>query len=66
MIHRLHELLKDKGDLAVSITLWPIEEVDLWIRDQSDPYETPKTVFTANNERLDDVILEAISWVETQ
>lgn len=64
MIYRLHELLKEKEHYALSISLWPIEEVDLWIRDQSDSYELPKNVFHANEASLDTAILKAITFLE--
>lgn len=66
MIHRLHELLKEKEHFAVSLTMWPIDEVDLWIRDQSDPYDTPKNIFNANGESLDEVVFKAITFIETR
>jgi hypothetical protein len=70
MIYRLHELIKEKEDqkksFAVSITLWPIDEVDLWIRDQSDPHDAPVNIFHANGESVDEVLLKAITFIEAR
>jgi hypothetical protein len=69
MIHQLHELLKEKEDqkksYAISITLWPIDEVDLWIRDQSCLNDPPVNVFHTNEDSLDKALLKAITFIET-
>lgn len=64
MINDLHELLKNKENYSVTIRLWPLDEVDIIIMDQSEVYEPSKQIFSCNEENLDDALIKTIDFLE--